>query len=113
MSEVKWNEEKIRQIKEMRKKGITCKEIGEKLGITKQRVNTLAKRDLFPGENRETKYSYLADTFVKEYNEGFTTVEIAKKYNTVPVTVFRILKKKGVTANKKRGRKPASEVTTV
>jgi DNA-binding transcriptional MerR regulator len=31
MSEVKWNEEKIRQIKEMRKKGITCKEIGENL----------------------------------------------------------------------------------
>ncbi len=113
MSEVKWTVEKIKQIKDMRKKGMSCEEIGNILGITKQRVNTLAKRDLNPGEGRETKYSNLADIFVKEYNEGFTTVEIAKKYNTVPVTVFRILKKKGITIDKKRGRKPAPEVTKV
>ncbi len=102
MSGVKWTAEKIKQIKDMRKKGMSCQEIGEILGITKQRVNTLAKRDLSPGENRETKYSYLADIFVKEYNEGYTTVEIAKKYNTVPVTVFRILKKKGIATNQKK-----------
>lgn len=106
MSDIKWTAEKIKQIKDMRKQGKTCQEIGDKLGITKQRVNTLAKRDLSPGEERETKYSHLADTFVNEYNEGFSTIEIARKYNTVPVTVFRALKKKGIAIDKKRNKKP-------
>jgi IS30 family transposase len=113
MSEVKWTVEKIKQIKDMRKKVMSCEEIGNILGITKQRVNTLAKRDLNPGEGRETKYSNLADIFVKEYKENSSIIDIAKKYNTVPATVFRILKQKDVIFNKRKGRKPASGVTTV
>ena len=111
MSEVKWTVEKIKQIKDMRKKGMSCEEIGNILGITKQRVNTLAKRDLTPGEGRETKYSYLTDTFVEEYNKGRNITEIAKKYNTVPSTVFRLLKRKGISTSERKGKKSIPEVT--
>lgn len=105
-------EEEIKQIKEMRKLGITCREISEKFGISKQYVNVLAKRDL-AFQERETIYSNLTDVFIKEYNEGYSISEIASKYNTVASTVFRILKKKGITISRKRHRNPASEVTTV
>ncbi len=105
-------EEEIKQIKDMRKQGITCREIAEKFGISKQYVNILAKRDL-ASQERETIYSNLTDKFIKEYNEGYSISDIASKYNTVASTVFRILKKKNAIIPGKRNRKPASEVTTV
>ncbi|MEQ8224922.1 MAG: helix-turn-helix domain-containing protein [Candidatus Eremiobacterota bacterium] len=104
-------EEEIKQIKEMRKQGITCREIAEKFGISKQYVNILAKRDL-ASQERETIYSNLTDTFIKEYNEGHSVSEIALKYNTVASTVFRILKKNKIPINRKRRKKSTSEVTT-
>lgn len=102
-------EEEIKQIKDMRKQGITCREIAEKFGISKQYVNILAKRDL-SFQERETIYSNLTDKFIEEYKEGYSVSEIATKYNTVASTVFRILKKKGISINRKRHKKPASEV---
>ena len=101
------NIEKIQLVRELKEKGLTFDEIGKQLGITRQRASAIFRSDMQAPSI--TKWNLYYKKFVEDYNNGLPSQEIAKKYNCSLYTVLKALKKEGVTANKKRGRKPASE----
>lgn len=102
------NIEKIQLVRELKEKGMTFEEIGRQLGITRQRASAIFRSDMQAPSI--TKWNLYYKTFAEEYNNGLTSQKIAEKYNCSLYTVLKALKKEGITANKRRGRKPAGEV---
>jgi hypothetical protein len=85
--------DRVQEIKRLRDEGKTCKEIGELLGISKQRVSALyysQKKD-----NKKTKWSSFYPVFIKEYEDGLSIQKISEKYKCSSRTVFVALKKAG------------------
>lgn len=102
--------ERIQFVRELKEKGMTFEEIGKQLGITKQRANVLYSYD--PTIITTTKWSKLYPTFIEEYTKNNVSInKIAEKYGCSISVIQNCFKKNGIKADKKRGRKPASEIT--
>jgi predicted transcriptional regulator len=104
-------DERIKLARDLKEKGLTFEEIGKQLGITRQRASAIFLSDAHAPSI--TKWSKLYPTFIEEYTVNDLPMnKIAEKYKC-PIGIIQIcFKKNGIKANKRRGRKPSSEVTT-
>ncbi|MEQ8224157.1 MAG: hypothetical protein ABRQ37_17700 [Candidatus Eremiobacterota bacterium] len=104
--------ERIHLVRELKEKGLTFEKIGKQLGITRQRASAIFLSDTQVPSI--TKWSKLYSTFIEEYTKNNLSMnKIAEKYNCSIGIIQICFKKNGIKANKKRGRKPVAEVTTV
>lgn len=93
------------EIVKLRDSGLSCQEIADKFGITKQRVQdiyfkTTAKKTIGKIE-KKTKWVNLYKQFTQEYLEGNPIHKIAEKYNCSNATIYLALKKAGISTKEK------------
>lgn len=85
------NENLKEKIKQLRKEKLTFREIGERLGISKQRASVLFQAT--GGKQTWGKWEKFADAWKKEIGAGVTYEEVAKKYKVPTSTIFYHVKK--------------------
>ncbi len=93
------------EIVKLRDSGLSCQEIADKFGITKQRVQdiyfkTTAKKSIGKIE-KKTKWVNFYQQFSQEYLKGKPIHKIAEKYNCSNATVYLALKKTGISTKEK------------
>lgn len=79
---------------ELYRSGCTCREIGDKYGVSYSRVNQIMRANNIERTDTKIKKCQYADV-VQMYNDGYTSRQIAQKYNCCQGVVSKILRRCG------------------
>jgi hypothetical protein len=90
MKKKEFTENRKRQIASLRRQGKTYEEIGQLMGITRQRVEQLDE------STPRTRYSTMQSGWVNRYLRGENAYQIAEKDNVAYMVVRYQLKKAGL-----------------
>lgn len=107
---VKLTKEQIQKIVELYKSGVSVNEIhnlyeSEGLPISKRRIRDILKYKEINSNKVKTEFTKeLIDICVKEYNDGFSTGQIANKLKVRSFVISRLLKENGIEIRSKQQR---------
>lgn len=76
--------------------GFTIHEISNKLSISYNAVSRILTNEFRVRTTKMRKYEHLIDSFIEEYNQGFSAESIGRKYNVSRTTVLKYINEEGL-----------------